>query len=205
MKRTFILTCVVLMGMFSQQTMGQLPANNIDISPLLIGEQVPDVMLTGTDGKEYSLISLTRDKPTLIIFYRGKWCSNCIKHFSQEIAPIEKQISDLGYNLLAICPDMPDTLIATAKKVNLNQSHFYSDGDGALSKAIGVAVQQQERMLTLLSSYSGGKNKGYLPVPCEFVLDTNRKVTFQYINPMGPSEAIRIRGKFLLTVLQALK
>jgi peroxiredoxin len=205
MKRTLFIACAALMCLFSIPTMAQLPTNNTDISPLLIGEQVPDVMLTGTDGKEYSLVSLTKDKPTIIIFYRGKWCSNCIRHFSQEIAPIETQISELGYNMLAICPDVPDTLIKTAQKVNLNPAHFYSDGEGALSKAMGVAVQQQERMLPMLSSYSGGKNKGYLPVPGEFILDTNQKIIFEYINPMSPSDKLRIRGKFLMAVLQALK
>lgn len=205
MKRNLLIACAALMCLFGHQTIAQLPTNNTDIAPLLIGEQVPDVMLTGTDGKEYSLVSLTKDKPTLIIFYRGKWCSNCIRHFSQEIAPIEKQIFDLGYNMLAVCPDMPDTLIKTAQKVNLNPAHFYSDGEGALSKAMGIAVQQSERMLTMLSNYSGGKNKGFLPVPGEFILDTNQKILFEYINPMGSSDKLRIRGKFLMAVLQALK
>lgn len=205
MKKIFFILVFTLTGLFSLQLMAQLPTKGVDISPLLIGEKVPDAMLTGTDGKEYSLVTLTSDKPTLIIFYRGKWCSNCVKHFAQEIAPIEAQIASLGYNLLCISPDMPDSLIATAKKVNLNQSHFYQDGDGTLSTAMGIAVQQSETSLKRLADYSGGKNKGYLAIPSEFILDTTQKITFEYINPTSPAEAIRIRGKFLLTVLQGLK
>lgn len=205
MKKILIVMAVVLTGLFSTQLRAQLPATAFDISPLLIGETVPDVMLTGTDGQEHSLVALTKAKPTIIIFYRGKWCSNCITHFSEEIAPIATQISDLGYNLIAISPDMPDTLVKTAQKVKLNPANFYSDGAGALSDSLGIAFQQQERMLARLASYSGGKNKGYLAVPGVFILNTEQKILFEYINPNGPSSALRMRGKLLLAVLEALK
>ena len=162
-------------------------------------------MLTGTDGLEHSLVNLTKAKPTIIIFYRGKWCGSCITHFSEEIAPIATEISNLGYNILAISPDMPDTLVKTAQKVKLNPAIFYSDGAGALSTAMGVAFQQQERMLATISSYLGGKNKGYLPVPGVYILSTDQKIIFEYINQNGPSAALRIKGKLLLVVLEALK
>ncbi|MCJ7813054.1 AhpC/TSA family protein [bacterium] len=222
MKQNLLIACAALMCMFShpvvaqqqpagapqQQPAGaasQLPTSNTDISPLLIGEQVPDVTLVGTDGKEHSLVSITKEKPTIIFFYRGKWCSNCIRHFSQEIAPHAAEIAALGYNIMNVAPDVPDSLIKTAQLTNLDPATFYSDGEGALSKAMGVAVQQQERMLATLTAYSGGKNKGYLPVPAVYILDINQKVLFMYINPMSPSDKLRIRGNFLMAVLGALK
>jgi peroxiredoxin len=205
MKKSLVLTLVSLLCIVSSLVYGQLPATNFDISPLLIGEIIPDVMITDSKGIQQSVVALTKEKPTLIFFYRGKWCSNCITHFSEEIAPIANNIASLGYNIIAISPDMPDTLVKTAKLVKLDPKLFYSDGEGALSTGMGVSVQQSERSLARLSSYSGGKNKGYLPVPSLFIVGTDQKIIFEYINPNGPQSNLRINGKFLLTILQGLK
>ena len=43
------------------------------VSPLLIGAEVPDVVLRTVDGTDVSLRKRTADKPTVIIFYRGGW------------------------------------------------------------------------------------------------------------------------------------
>jgi peroxiredoxin len=205
MKKTFVLAIISLFCLMNSMVNGQLPATNFDISPLLIGEAIPDVMITDSKGVSQSVVALTKEKPTLIFFYRGKWCGNCITHFSEEIAPIATDIANLGYNIIAISPDVPDTLVKTAELVKLDPKVFYSDGEGALSTGMGVAVQQAERSLARLSSYSGGKNKGYLPVPSLFIVGTDQKIIFEYINPNGPQSDLRIRGKFLMIILQGLK
>ena len=89
-------------------------------------------------------------------------------------------------------------------KTGLSADMFYQDGDGSLSSAMGVAFQQSERSLPRLEAYSGGKNKGYLAVPGVFVVNTDQDIIFEYINPNGPNHLLRIRGKFLVAVLQAL-
>ena len=205
MKKIIFGFIIVLIGLINSQVMAQLPATAIDICPLLIGERVPNIMLIDTKGNQQSLVALTKEKSTVLFFYRGNWCSNCITHFSEQIAPIESEILNLGYNIIAISPDVPDTLLKTSQKTKLSSSIFYSDGDGSLAKAMGVAWQQSEKSLPRLLAYSGGKNTGFLPVPSVFVLDTDQKIIFEYINPNGPNHMLRIRGKFLLAVLQALK
>jgi len=187
-----------------QPIKAQWAASYTEVSPLLIGETVPDAKIIGTDGNEHTLASLTQEKPTIIIFYRGKWCGNCVRHFSEEIAPNLQQINSLGYNLLNVSPDLPDTLIATSRLVNLPASVFYSDGTGDLSVAMGIAAQQAERMLTMLDTYSGGMNKGFLPVPAVIILDTDRKILFQHITPLGISDQGRVRGQYLIDILEAL-
>jgi peroxiredoxin len=205
MKKYFIVFTIALTGLINAQIKAQFAPTAFDICPLLIGEPVPDVMITDSKGVAKSLVALTKEKPTVIFFYRGNWCSNCIIHFSQEIAPIAPEITKLGYNLIAISPDVSDTLITTSKRTKLDQAVFYSDGDGKLSIAMGIAFQQGEKSLSRLLAYSGGKNKGFLPVPGVFVVNTENKIIFEYINPNGPQHQLRIRGKFLLAVLQALK
>ncbi len=49
----------------------QLPEKSEDVSPLLIGETIPNVQVGTMDGKTVALHDLLKDKPTVLIFYRG--------------------------------------------------------------------------------------------------------------------------------------
>jgi cytochrome oxidase Cu insertion factor (SCO1/SenC/PrrC family) len=41
----------------------QIAEKAVDISPLLIGEKIPDITLISTDGKQVTLASITGEKP----------------------------------------------------------------------------------------------------------------------------------------------
>ena len=43
------------------------------VQPLLIGTEIPDVILTRSDGSPCELAELIKSKPSIIIFYRGGW------------------------------------------------------------------------------------------------------------------------------------
>ena len=43
------------------------------VQPLLIGAEIPDVILTRSDGSLCKLAELVKSKPSIIIFYRGSW------------------------------------------------------------------------------------------------------------------------------------
>ncbi|WP_221251035.1 thioredoxin domain-containing protein [Desulfuromonas versatilis] len=44
-----------------------------EICPLTIGSMVPPVTLKNLDGQPFDLASAVREKPTILIFYRGGW------------------------------------------------------------------------------------------------------------------------------------
>jgi hypothetical protein len=69
---------------------------------------------------------------------------------------------------------------------------------------MGIAWQQQERMLERLAEYSGGKNKGFVPVISVFVVGPDKKILFEDVRPDGIRSASRIKGKLLLAVLENL-
>ena len=183
----------------------QYAASQTDVKPLLVGQSVPDIALVDGDGNSKSLHSVIGDKPTLIMFYRGDWCTNCINHFSTEVVPNLSRINALGYNVMFIGPDNPEWIRTTAGKINASPSIIYSDAAGELSVAMGIAWQQQERALERLTQYSGGKNKGFLPVVSTFVVDKDKKIIFEDIRTDGIPAANRIKGKLLMAVLENLK
>jgi peroxiredoxin len=171
-----------------------------DISPLLIGEKIPDITLLSSAGKQETLAAITGGKPSILLFYRGGWCPFCNKHLA-EIESIQDKILELGYQLIAISPDAPPKLIASGEKNKLKYG-LYSDGNGAVAQAMGIAFKASERSLGMLSEYSEGKNTGFLPVPSVFVINPNGVIAFEYINP---DYKVRISAKLLLAVLENLK
>jgi len=89
----------------------------------------------------------------------------------------------------------------TSDKDKLNYS-LYSDADGQLIKAMGLAFQAPEKYAGMLSDKSGGLNEGFLPVPSVFVVDMKSKILFEYINP---DYSTRLSASLLLAVLKNLK
>ena len=43
------------------------------VQPLLVGAEIPNVILTRSDGLICKLAELIKTKPSIIIFYRGGW------------------------------------------------------------------------------------------------------------------------------------
>lgn len=181
------------------QAQGDIPSGPTDISPLLIGEQVPEISLLSLEGDDISLNKIFAQKPSVIVFYRGGWCPYCNVHLS-ELQKIEKDILGLGYQILAISPDAIDNLQATVDKNSLNYT-LLSDANMNASDAFGITFKAPDRYSSMLSEKSGGKNQGYLPVPSVFIVDEQGKITFEYINPDYKS---RLSGDMLLAVLNSL-
>lgn len=172
------------------------------ISPLLIGAEVPNKTLQTADGKSVDIRELIKQKPTVLIFYRGGWCPYCNAHLGK-IAEIENEILAEGYQVIAVSPDEPERLANTVEKQELKYT-LLSDGDGALTQAMGIAFKAPDAKwkANQLQKHSGGKNSGFLPVPSVFVVDTKGEILFEYINP---DYKHRIEGKLLMAVLRALK
>jgi len=80
------------------------PLNAEDICPLLIGEILPKATLQDAEGKTVALETIIKIKPTVLVFYRGGWCPFCNMQLSS-LVEIEKDILDLGYQIVAISPD----------------------------------------------------------------------------------------------------
>lgn len=185
----------------SATTLGaQLPEKAEDIAPLLIGEIFPDLEVMGLDGKTLSFYEVLQTKPTVLIFYRGGWCPYCNRHLA-EIGQKEKEIIDLGYQIVAISPDKIEKLQEAREKDGINY-RLLSDADGRLAKAAGIAFQSPERYGQRLLAWSGGQNTGFLPVPSVFVLGTDGKIRFEYINPDYKE---RLSGDLLVAILREIE
>ena len=177
-----------------------VPKEAIDISPLLIGEKVPDSKLSDIEGKEVYLLALAGRRQTVIVFYRGGWCPYCNTHLA-ELQSIEQDILNAGYQIVAISPDSPESLKASKDKHKLKYT-LLSDSKTEAIRSFGLAFVAPERYGERLLKYSGDQNKNILPVPAVFILNKEGEILFEYINPDYKK---RLKGSFLLAALRELK
>jgi len=139
------------MTIIAHITLAQVAATAEDISPLLIGEKIPEINITSIEGESKAITSVLEEQKSVLIIYRGGWCPFCNVHLA-EVGQLEEEIRALGYQIIAISPDSPESLQASVDKQQLNYS-LYSDAGGDLIKAMGLAFQAPENYGSMLQSF----------------------------------------------------
>ncbi|WP_244215236.1 peroxiredoxin-like family protein [Pedobacter miscanthi] len=159
-----------------------VPLKPEDISPLLAGESIPILNLLSSTGENFDVNKSLASKQTILVFYRGGWCPYCSKQLAG-LQEIEKDLTAMGYQLIAISTDSPDNLNASKDKGKLSYT-LLSDADLSASKKFGIAFKSPKGYDKFLPTTSGGKNVDkLLPVPSVFILSKKGKILFEYINP----------------------
>jgi peroxiredoxin len=193
--------CIVLITIGSiANAQSVIPKLATDISPLLIGEKIPNTTLKSSEDKEVVISDLFKKKKTILIFYRGGWCPYCNSHLSA-LAESEQQLLSLGYQIIAISPDSPSNLAVTEKKDKVNYL-LLSDSSGELAKAVGIVFEAPENYKNIVKKHSDGVNTMFLPVPSVFILNKEGVIQFEHI---APDFKHRIATELLIAVAKNLK
>ena len=193
--------CLTLFAIgLSVHAQNDLPKQATEITPLLIGEKIPNVTLKSVENTDVDLMELISKKRTVLVFYRGGWCPYCNAHLAA-LAEAEKELLALGYQIIAISPDAPASLEVTDGKEKLNYL-LLSDSTGELSKAVGIAFQAPENYKTTIAKGSDGINNSFLPVPAVFILNVNAEIEFEHISPNFKN---RVSNDLLIAVAKSLK
>ncbi len=158
----------------------QVPANAEDVSPLLIGETLPDGSLLDVNGATVLLQELIAEKPTVLVFYRGGWCPYCNRQLSS-LASAEAEILELGYQIVAVSPDNYMQLKPTKEEALVNYKVF-SDPGAKLIQDVGIGFLTPEKAKPYIEKKTEQEATNILPVPTVFVVDKSGKIMFQYIN-----------------------
>ena len=112
-----------------------------NISPLLIGEKIPNIVLLDSDGVKVATNKIF-NKKTVLVVYRGGWCPYCNSQLA-DMQEIENQIIELGYQVVAVSPDAPSFLKQTEDKKELKYQ-LYSDSEGKFAQALGIAFKREK-------------------------------------------------------------
>ena len=185
--------------LFNANLFSQIPDNPEDISPLLIGEKMPDVELKDIEDNSVKLSSILSTKKTIMIFYRGSWCPYCNRHLA-EVSQIEDELIAVGYQIIAVSPDLPVNLMKSVDKNELKYT-LLSDATGDLTRAAGLAFKGPQRYEKQLSENQGKDAELILPVPSLFILNEDGEILFEYINP---NYKTRISGSLVLAAAKSI-
>jgi peroxiredoxin len=177
----------------------QTPQNPEDISPLLIGEKLPEAILLNENGESINLNNEIAKQNTVLVFYRGGWCPYCNVQLAG-LVDSEAEILKLGYQIIAVSPDDYRNLKPSGEKNKTNYK-LYADADGSFIKNIGIAFTPSTGTTSYIAKKTIGKTTEVLPVPTVLVLNKKGEILFEYISPNYKQ---RISPELLLAVLKNL-
>jgi len=183
----FLVLSITAIGCTTQpQPSDTIPNNAIDVTPLLIGESIPDLSLQNHLGETVSLHDVSSEN-TLFVFYRGGWCPFCSTELA-ELASIEDSLYGIGFNIAAISPDRPEFLQMSMDDVEMDYT-LLSDSMMEASKAFGIAFRlddetfQHYKQNGLDLEERSGQDHHLLPAPAVFLTNGDGVIEFQYVNP----------------------
>lgn len=151
------------------------------------GDRAPDFKFSD-NGKTQSLYSILKQKPVVLVFYRGYWCSYCNRYLSK-LQDSLQLIQQQGAQVLAITPEPPalvDTMRTTSgasftivsdttnKIIDDYQVNFY------VTKAYSKKIMKTKGV-DLSAPYGG--DEAHLPVPATFVIGVDQLIDYVHFNP----------------------
>jgi len=168
-------------------------------SPLNVGEKIPNLTYQTIENKEFNLNQSLTQKPAILIYYRGEWCYFCNLQFS-ELSKIEGQLMEMGYQVLAVSPDIPEFLKKTSDRHTL-KSTLLSDSHLKAAKALGIVFALDEKTKAYYAKKGfelekhADDSSQQLPVPSVFIIDKQGVVRYVFSEP---NYKIRIASDVLL-------
>jgi len=195
--KKILLLALLLIGCSNQQS---IPLIAEDISPILIGETLPNGNFQNVEGEFVQLKAILVEQPTILVFYRGGWCPYCNVQLSG-LVEIEEDILELGYQIVAISPDDYRNLQSTIEN-NSTKYKLLSDPNGEFIQEIGIAFKTSSSLKEyIIGKGQKGETSSVMPAPTVMIVDKKGVIKFEYINPNYKE---RISGEMLLSVLKTL-
>jgi peroxiredoxin len=182
------------------------PQSDKAVTPLMLGNKLPDVMLHTLEDAPISLKAAVGGKPAVLVFYRGGWCPFCMTQLSG-LRLIQKELAALDFQLIAISPDQPAFLKRTLDNETINY-RLLSDRDAAAMRAFGIGYQADAAMLKTLAGYNidletySSQTHHVLPVPSVYMVDEAGILQFSYVHP---DYRVRVPHEVILAAAKAIK
>ncbi len=180
-------------------------ANSADqIRPIHVGSALPSLTVRTIDGASFDVNVAVKEKPTILIFYRGGWCVYCNRQMVQ-LRTLEPELIQLGYQILAISADRHEKLRESLEKHGMKYT-LLSDSKMEATKKMGLAFKvddntlERYRKINIDLEDASGENHHILPVPAVFVTGTDGVIKYSYVSP---NYKVRIDSDVLLAMAKA--
>lgn len=145
------------------------------------GDRFIPFTLKNGSGKEVNIKNFLGKGPLVLVWYRGGWCPYC-NVFLKKLQDRLPEIKQLGANLVAISPELPDNTLSTAEKDSL-KFEILSDYKNEVARKYGLVFKLSNEIETKYENWfalskHNGSNTAELPMPATYVIDKNGKIVF---------------------------
>jgi peroxiredoxin len=184
----------------------RLAASTLAAQTLNIGDTAPDFILPDAHGEPVRLDSLLREGPVAVVFYRGAWCPYCNLHL-RGFQRRQPQLRELGAQIVAISPQLPDNSLSTQEKNGL-AFPVLSDVGNKVARQFGIVFELSDDLVKLyrqfghpLEEFNGADGRKELPVPGTFLIDRKgiirlAHVDVDYTRRLDPDDLIETLKTF---------
>jgi peroxiredoxin len=187
-------------GLYASQILADAPNR---VTPLAVGSTAPTQVVTTADGP-FDLGEAIAHKPTILVFYRANWCSlgnRALAEFRDNAQIYE----DLGFQIIAISGDTPESLKAAIDKNRLNYT-LLSDRGLSLASAYGIAFRAAKDLVNSyaakgisLPAIPSEQGAAGLLVPSVFIVDRNGVIRWVF----SSSKKNPTRNELIAAVVKA--
>lgn len=152
-----------------------------------VGDLAPDFSLKDMRGSEITLSEQLKKGPVVLTWYRGGWCPYCNTQLAayQQILP---QIEELGAQLIAVSPELPDKSKTTAERGHLKFT-VLSDINLKVAAEYGLVFKLTPEVEKLyaeffsMKEYNGEEaSPNELPLAATYVISPDGKITYAFLN-----------------------
>ncbi len=154
---------------------------------LVVGASAPDFKAKDQNGNEIHLEKLLKEKPVILVFYRGNWCGICNRYLKKIQDSIEV-ISERAH-LLAISPESEYGIAKMEKKAKISFP-LISDKGGRIMQSYDVIFRVNNVYNKRIEKSTGcsiAKNNdakdAFLPVPATYVVDQSGAIIYYHFDP----------------------
>ncbi len=164
----------------------QLIREGIGNSALEVSDEIPSFGLPNVRGQLVEIKDLLKNGPIILTFYRGSWCPYCnleLRAYQQNI----EEIKALGAQVIAISPELPDSSLSNAEKLAL-EFEVLSDFGNVVARNFGLVFKMSEEWIDVFRQLDSdftahnGDDTWELPVPATYVVSSDSKIVFSYVN-----------------------
>lgn len=151
------------------------------------GDTAPDFTLKNATGQTVTLSEELKKGPVVLTWYRGGWCPYCNLQLAayQKILP---QIEELGAQLIALTPELPDKSLSTSEKNGL-KFQVLTDLNSNVAREYGLVFELTDEVAGYYSDFFSmaefnGKdaNEKELPLAATYIIDQDGKITWAFLD-----------------------
>ncbi len=183
----------------------QLVQSGVAEKALKVGDRIPMFALPNAVGKIVSSEELLNRGPLVISFYRGAWCPHCNRelHALQEALP---RMHELGAELIAISPNLPDKSLTTIEKHALT-FEVLTDLQNRIARQFRLVITLSEEVQFLYAQMGhdipahNDDDSWELPIPATYVIAPSGEIVFSFVHA---DYALRAQPEEIIAALEAI-